>query len=782
MNPMLQPSPLPTTMSNHTDYSTISEPECLSDSDWLDIASTDRESDNESISSSRGADHERLSSRSRSRQSSLSYGSSRDGDVDVWEGLIEDSADEGMPDAVLAHPSSHVPPVSQDAGSSDINPTEEISPEELREKEALDQSMISTLSSSRSSSLHASTVHNSSRDLRLSFPDPITSSREELLSSSYEDVQSPSDTTFSVTDPDLILDLQQTEDDEDMLSASQVLPPQLQHPEAEPVQTPVGTELKVSLYGLSSPFKWSMIDKLLQKVVDGAGLTTTTDLESLEGPLRQLVVNGHSERDRSFPHIITVIDRTHQQHDTEDPASMNIAAVPSLAVVYMPSRPPRLPEHVLYLPVLASPGYSIELPEFKDVDIGSARGMWDMFNVPDHQLLRITASGESAGGRQTGDRWVGSNTQLACLDNVWLSSQLRCSPVLTGVCSIAILSLVLGVVVRSSILTSTQPVINTVVTPESNCTPNSIWQLLRPVVNRERQALSATPDTPVVVMPSSFKDFALSVFNADSTSVSLPRANPTTSRRMTPSTLSERLRLSKDLMLRPKNRPKALSVIPETSATAAYRSDPASTHHSVSALIHTSLPSFVKEYAPVVSAIVNQDIQDILDALDALVQAISKQAQVFLTQTTALIQYTAAHLENGRQSWETVKETVYTRNERAQRRAREIKEQAAKWLYDAGEAFTTGAQLSKEKAQEVAEELANRAQRARGKAKEMAEDIQELLSEHEEAFEALRIRAWDVGAKEWTRWHRQAEESEKTRWTGKPCKLTRRQRKQTIIC
>ncbi|KIJ14319.1 hypothetical protein PAXINDRAFT_40919, partial [Paxillus involutus ATCC 200175] len=705
MNP-IQPSPPPTTMPNHTDYSAISEPESLSDSDWLDIATTDRESDeNDSICSSRGTDHERLSLRSRSRRSSLSCGSSRDGDVDAWEGLIEDSADEGMPDDVPAP--THVPLVFQGFMPSNINPTEDASPEELRIQEGLDQSMISTLSSSRSSSLHASSVHTSSRDLRLSFPDPITSSREELLNTSYEDVGSPSDTTFSATDPDVAVDLQQTEDEE-MLSASQILLPQSQDLEAKPVPACLGPELKVFLYGLSSPFKWSLIDNLLQRVVYGAGLTTTTDLQSIEGSIRQLFVTGHSERDRSFPRIITVVDKTLQRQDTSE----DVADVPSLAVVYMPSCPPRLPGHVLYLPVLASPTCSIDLPEFKDVELGSAQGTWDMFNVPDHQLLRISGTGEPAVvDKQAIDKLEPSQAYRA-FSRVWSGNRSAAKLAIANTHAwtiIAILSLLLGVVLRPAFLTATQPVTTTPVTLDSNCTLSSIWQLLRLVAPREYNAPFATPDTPVVVTSSSFKDFALSVFNAESTSLSLPRVNPTSFHRVAPSTLSERLRLSKDLMLQPSlsvlapdNRPKALSVIPETSPTVSHRSSPAPTGHSVSALVYASIPSVVKEYAPVISAIVNQDVQDILDALDALVQAISRQAQAIVTQANALVQHSAAHLEKSMQSLENIKDTLFTRNEHAQRRAKEMKEQGVKLLYDAREAFSTGARFSQGKAYELA--------------------------------------------------------------------------------
>jgi hypothetical protein len=92
-----------------TNNSTLSEVESLSDSEWLDVASG-RESDSDSIYSSRETDQERTSSRSWSRRSSFSYGNFRDEDVDAWQGLIEDSVDEELvPNTVRlsgSHPSN----------------------------------------------------------------------------------------------------------------------------------------------------------------------------------------------------------------------------------------------------------------------------------------------------------------------------------------------------------------------------------------------------------------------------------------------------------------------------------------------------------------------------------------------------------------------------------------------------------------------------------------------------------------------------------------------------
>ena len=68
---------------------------------------------------------------------------------------------------------------------------------------------------------------------------------------------------------------------------------------------------------------------------------------------------------------------------------MDFSGVRPLAVVFMPCRSLRFPEHVLRLPVLVSP-YPSELPDLSIVETGS-QGTWDTLNIPDHQILRITA-------------------------------------------------------------------------------------------------------------------------------------------------------------------------------------------------------------------------------------------------------------------------------------------------------------------------------------------------------------------------------------------------------
>lgn len=267
--------------------------------------------------------------------------------------------------------------------------------------------------------------------------------------------------------------------------------------------------------------------------------------------------------------------------------------------------------------------------------------------------------------------------------------------------------------------------------------------------------------------------------------MTLSHANPTNLRRVIPSTLSERSKFSKDLMLQPPysvlppdNRPKALSVVPETSPTTSYHPGPVTTGHSVSALVHTSVPGVVKECATVALALINQDMQDIFDALDALVQAISRQTRIILKQATTFMEHSAMHFEKSVESFETIKETLHARNEHARKRAREIKERGTKWLYDASEVVTASAQFSKGMAREMAEGLAHRAQRARGKAKEMAVEIQDFLNEHD-GMEALGTGAWYAQTKHWEEWVEMVRKKGKK---GMSCKPSKRKLKSAVFC
>ena len=296
----------------------MSELDSLSDSDWLDISSSRESDDNDSIIS---ADSEpKIGFMPLSRRSSISVGSSREGDVEAWEGFIDDSGDEG--ERILEH---EVAPASLISAGIDGHATDPAlaSPanvemaEEQRVKEALDQSLVSTLSASRSS---AGSTHSSLRDLRLSFPDPLTSSRDELHRS-YSSV-SPSETR-SIT-PNLVTGA--IDDDslhEDDVSA--VVPldpglpatPEVPHQEVRLSSGSNKAVFEVVLYGSPSSFKWNFVGELVRKIAT-ASSRTLHDVSILPGNSTQYY---HLERkideSLSISEFVAVHDRTAGILDSE---------------------------------------------------------------------------------------------------------------------------------------------------------------------------------------------------------------------------------------------------------------------------------------------------------------------------------------------------------------------------------------------------------------------------------------------------------------------------------
>lgn len=214
----------------------MSEFDSLSDSDWLDVAG--RVSD----------DNDSLSSRPLSRRSSLSIGSSHGSQVEAWEGFVDD-------DAVLQpapRPADDIPDISQD------------------DQKALDQSLVGTLSASRTSTA----AHSSIRDLRLSFPDPLTSPPD------LEQPISRSDSAVFSHQP----------------------------------ATPQATDLDIVLYGSSSPIKWSLVQSLIQRAASFSGNLLLGSLDPDNGPVQTLHLRCE---DDNF--TITVHDCT---NDTPDPADI----------------------------------------------------------------------------------------------------------------------------------------------------------------------------------------------------------------------------------------------------------------------------------------------------------------------------------------------------------------------------------------------------------------------------------------------------------------------------
>ena len=254
-------SPITPATSNFSDTNhdfNLSEIDSISDSDWLDVSSHASEDESAGILED---DHDEVYDRPPSRRSVSSRSSSRDGDVEGWEGLVE-GAD--VDDDVLLHEHSHSAHLPADAVTLDVADS---SAEEQRVKEALDQSMISTLSSSRTSSLSSSTHGPASRprDLRLSFPDPLTSSQDEL-NGSYEDIlpalRGPN-TQLSRFEPGVATIAPSSSPKDPGLSSI---------PEVPQTVDFTHVDFQIVLYGISTMGKWQFVEKLLGRLALGLGL------------------------------------------------------------------------------------------------------------------------------------------------------------------------------------------------------------------------------------------------------------------------------------------------------------------------------------------------------------------------------------------------------------------------------------------------------------------------------------------------------------------------------
>jgi hypothetical protein len=178
-----------------------------SDSDWVLDMATNRGADTDpeaALDSDADPDGPLLS-----RRSSFDART-----VDRWEGLIEPliSRPESPAFVVPPVPSSELTPHESRLAVSplarNVLATEEDLVEDEQVRNALDQSLISTLSASRSSTTH------SRSELRLSFPDPLTSSREDTLPPLRAELSLESD-AFTSTDPELMAIVESDSDSED---------------------------------------------------------------------------------------------------------------------------------------------------------------------------------------------------------------------------------------------------------------------------------------------------------------------------------------------------------------------------------------------------------------------------------------------------------------------------------------------------------------------------------------------------------------------------------------
>ncbi|KAJ7035023.1 hypothetical protein C8F04DRAFT_1259380 [Mycena alexandri] len=681
----------------------MSERDNLSD-EWLEVDSL---SDTDSLSS-RDSDHDDLPSEPPSRRSSISIGSSVDGEIDAWEGFADDTPQELLPDAD--------PVVAAFATAEQASPrrvldsTAHVSDEQLVTA-ALEQSLVGTLSASRSSSLGvSSTVHNSLRDLRLSFPDPLTSSRDEL-NRSYEAVSSSE--THCITDDDsnspmttefpTVVALPSKESplkdessrhlsadaDVDALSGSGPLP----------VTVYCGDDqikdFDVVLYG-STPQSREFARWLWSIFVTGGVLLSPKDKESL--------LSRFASGDLDTPSSQTYIR-------------------PSLAIISLPSSSPFLPKHTLYLPII----FPTTDNSIQDVlpDPSKAYESWSSLDIPAVQTLRLINNGES-------QIFVDDEETRKLVDPQFVYRELE--PLLPhhpkkpfarleqlrpvhAVTFVALLSLIMGFAVNTGFRSPAPTPAVVTVTPAQTA-PSTFWNMFGTAPNSSVASLTIAPAaSTMAIMPSTLKDFAVAVFNpATTTAASVPVAS-TSAAASTPTasgsgaagsvvgqsksmTLAEKAKSTKDIIVRPST---ALS---NPSSPKSPPTHAPSVGGSMKKVVTTALP--VKESAPVSSLslklvdslsqvvdasmkaleeVVGHDFKELMGALDALMRAIGDQAAMIISDSKSRAQL--------------LRERLNYRNERAKGKARELKEMGEQFVSHAGERLKARAEIARTRAQSL---------------------------------------------------------------------------------
>ncbi|KAF9777498.1 hypothetical protein BJ322DRAFT_1096384 [Thelephora terrestris] len=301
----------------------------------------------------------------------------------------------GQPPTDDEEPLDH-PFVSPSDSDSDLDqeaaPVKTDNPEDQRVKEALDQSMVSTLSSSRSGSFGRSSMSSSrpSKDIRLSFPDPIASTTDDIRRSyeeldasatrrsrsrrnSHED-QVPAE---AAPESESITDL--------CVSSTQELSPR----DSIPSAILTATDLFIVLYGFSIGDKLDLVDRLLRSHSSGSGLELVDTIQ-VHPPCSQILAIRELRSPNQFrgipPRVVTIIDKT-QSLDFRSISGLSYDK-PSLGIIFFPQRAfSVVPDHTYYLPLVASTSYTKDTPGGIDSVRSSAESNWKDLGVSHDKLL-----------------------------------------------------------------------------------------------------------------------------------------------------------------------------------------------------------------------------------------------------------------------------------------------------------------------------------------------------------------------------------------------------------
>ncbi|KAJ3864109.1 hypothetical protein EV359DRAFT_41720 [Lentinula novae-zelandiae] len=618
--------------SLHFIFYPLSENDNFSDSDWLEIASN-RESDTESVSSNNGA-----ASSSHSRRSSISTDSSRSGDVEAWEGFLEEITDEVEAKINEFNPTN---PDNEQSTSPFID-LDEDHVEERRVRDGLNQSLTSTLGASRISS-HPSTVHNSLRDLRLSFPDPLSSSHDEL-NRSYDRVSSSEAASAALTEA-LIRD--------PGLPPTPEAPDQNALPSIQIHSAVRSSNLQVVLYGTS--LRWSFVDELLRKAIVGG------EIAGIDG----------SETEQLRPAIFDCMDMV---SIVSSPRSDYNPDRPSLGIVFHPLADATIAEHTAYLPVVVCNNDDSFEKEFQE-----AQAAWASYHIPPHRVVRLEGSSNlSMFAAEDVDKLDPYNTHRAIQRIIrqekpasWVGLFEQFNTV-HAVTLFALLCVIAGFSVNTAILV--QPMKGPAILPPSHTiSGEGDGNQSSALAVRTTFSLSVIPAS-LNYVPAIYSRSAISASGASGpSSTAFPPSSRAEEQHAGPVTPLEGslMKFSKEVMIRPSTSISAQasdvssSLDPVTSTSAPQRPPSAVATRlvdSLSEILVTSMKALIE--------VVEHDLKDLMVAIDDLMLALHRSTSIVVEQFKSAAQ--------------SVREQLDYRNARAKDRARELKDKGMQIMSFAG--------------------------------------------------------------------------------------------------
>ena len=377
-----------------SEYECISSSESLLDTDFSEPSEDENES----------TDYNHSYGASLSRQPSSSHLSSRDNDAaGPW--IDPHPTDDDEP---LDHPFL-LPSDSGNNLAEEAPPVEEDNLEDQKVKEALDQSMVSTLSTSRSESFGRSSVTSPRprKDIRLSFPDPIASTTDDIRRS-YEELDASATRRSrsrrnSHDDQGAAEPAPESESITDLgVSSTQELSPR----DSIPSEIVNAADLFIVLYGFSINGKLNLVDKLLRSHSIGSGLNLVDTIQ-IQPPCSQVLAIRELRSPEEFsgipPRVITVIDKTQSLDFRVGPIPLSFGQLtlvlsqsiselsydkPSLGIIFFPQRAfSVVPDHTYYLPLVASTSYTKDTPGGIDSVKSSAESNWKDLGVSHDKLL-----------------------------------------------------------------------------------------------------------------------------------------------------------------------------------------------------------------------------------------------------------------------------------------------------------------------------------------------------------------------------------------------------------